>query len=903
MAISDLTSPTAVKQAIKECDFIGRAGFLRKYGFVAAQEYVLRYRGQAYDSKAIAGVAHGLQNPELGALKPNEFSGGIASGAAATRIFDLGFEVDGKKRGAKDWSLDECEQTAGAYFKCLQHKIRGEKFNRAAACNVVASQIGRTKGAIDYKFQNIDAILLEHDLPRLNNAVASNVQRLLRFVVLDPLAQYKVVFSEMPSTIPEPPDIKDVFVPVPRIDVSKPRLDAQNRANRVVVLDFALLDAQNRRLGKKGEEWVLALEHRRLTELGMTDLALGIRWVSESIGDGLGYDIESFDGSGNRLFIEVKTTNAGATVPFFISPHELAVAEHKNAAYRLYRVFNFCHEPRIFVIEGPLSKKLRLQTHLYSAVPVTNSLGYLGRLAHVEALKRYAEAEDAATIRGRLLERFKDERSPAIRWYIATHLVGGLSTEAVCTAIAKSFCDCEDFWPLRKRLGDMLLDSATLPSMDSAILLATLRDDALSVRWRAAELLRRTGIEPNLIEVIARELIENPCKHVRWRLVELIRDSGERSSQILIALLLGASSTHHWVQWHSLDMLRNSYTFSDILAVATSPRVHEHRGLLSSALQELCRCHPIDGSLSVIEQALTSSPDPILQANVIDGLRRTGVAALYVEALLRVLDGAHPAVRARAAQALGECGAHVPVLSPALSRHMDNDNDAVVRMWSARALISLGHVSTEAVESLLPFLTEREHGLTAWNSLVNAISQNDDFTHLLTGCDPADLSWLIAEDLAQGVLPTIGIKYWTEWMPISLPTRLGKNRATDRGIYHSWESHSHQVEGRQEKLLTQVCLHADWFLGIHLIWVADYILSATAAWDLRQSPASIEGREVGFLLQGGGNLWELPGMRKLGTAAKADRIDFLRCKSTHYPVFDIRRFVSPLKVFKADPTG
>src|SRR5690349_10260342 len=106
MALSDLTSPTAVKQAIKECDLIGREAFLRKYGFAAAREYTLRYQGKEYDSKAIAGVAHGLQNPELGPLKSNEFSGGTAPGAAATRIFDLGFEVEGKKRGARDWSLD-----------------------------------------------------------------------------------------------------------------------------------------------------------------------------------------------------------------------------------------------------------------------------------------------------------------------------------------------------------------------------------------------------------------------------------------------------------------------------------------------------------------------------------------------------------------------------------------------------------------------------------------------------------------------------------------------------------------------------------------------------------------------------------------------------------------------------
>ena len=42
---------------------------------------------------------------------------------------------------------------------------------------------------------------------------------------------------------------------------------------------------------------------------------------------------------------------------------------------------------------------------------------------------------------------------------------------------------------------------------------------------------------------------------------------------------------------------------------------------------------------------------------------------------------------------------------------------------------------------------------------------------------PVNLSPLIAEDLAQGTLPTIGVKYWARWMAIRLPTRNDGNRA------------------------------------------------------------------------------------------------------------------------------
>ncbi len=46
MALSDLTSPTAVKLAIEECDRLGREPFLHQYGFGFAREYLLRYGGK-----------------------------------------------------------------------------------------------------------------------------------------------------------------------------------------------------------------------------------------------------------------------------------------------------------------------------------------------------------------------------------------------------------------------------------------------------------------------------------------------------------------------------------------------------------------------------------------------------------------------------------------------------------------------------------------------------------------------------------------------------------------------------------------------------------------------------------------------------------------------------------------
>ena len=144
MSVSDLTSPTAIKLAIEECDRLGRDRFLRRYGFGHAREYTLRYQGLEYESKAIVGVAHGYQFPESGPLKFSEFNGGISISGAATKAFALGFEVEGKQRRPTDWTLEQCEAAVEAYFDCLRRKLAGQTFNRAKACRTLAEKLGRT---------------------------------------------------------------------------------------------------------------------------------------------------------------------------------------------------------------------------------------------------------------------------------------------------------------------------------------------------------------------------------------------------------------------------------------------------------------------------------------------------------------------------------------------------------------------------------------------------------------------------------------------------------------------------------------------------------------------------------------------------------------------------------------
>lgn len=95
MGIGRLTSRAAVLAAIRLYDELGQAEFLSRFGFGEARAYLLVHDGRSYDSKAVAGVAYGLQFPAEGTLSSAEFSGGIGPAGAATVLRNLNFEVHG----------------------------------------------------------------------------------------------------------------------------------------------------------------------------------------------------------------------------------------------------------------------------------------------------------------------------------------------------------------------------------------------------------------------------------------------------------------------------------------------------------------------------------------------------------------------------------------------------------------------------------------------------------------------------------------------------------------------------------------------------------------------------------------------------------------------------------------
>ena len=101
MSLADLTR-AGVRAAIEQFDRLGREEFLETAGgFSHAKAYFLEYDGRLYDSKAIAGYAHGIATGVP--LGPGDFSGGDK--AVAQRLGLLGFIV--RNLPNPSWTRDE----------------------------------------------------------------------------------------------------------------------------------------------------------------------------------------------------------------------------------------------------------------------------------------------------------------------------------------------------------------------------------------------------------------------------------------------------------------------------------------------------------------------------------------------------------------------------------------------------------------------------------------------------------------------------------------------------------------------------------------------------------------------------------------------------------------------------
>jgi hypothetical protein len=227
------------------------------------------------------------------------------------------------------------------------------------------AQIDRTHGSVEFKHQNVSAVLDELGLPWIPGY---KPRRNYQNTIFDAIDRYLTKHPDILDAVPNSPPhlFDDIFVAPPILTPANEQIPERLR-ELVRKFDPAERDQRNRSLGKAGEAFVLDLEQRRLTEAARTDLAKNVRWVAAEDGDGAGYDILSFSTGGEARLIEVKTTNGTARTPFFLTRNECALARERPTDWRIYRLHLFVKQPQIFTITPPLENAVNLRPETWRA--------------------------------------------------------------------------------------------------------------------------------------------------------------------------------------------------------------------------------------------------------------------------------------------------------------------------------------------------------------------------------------------------------------------------------------------------------------------------------------------------------------------------------------------------------
>jgi Domain of unknown function (DUF3883) len=274
--------------------------------------------------------------------------------------------ADQEKIG-KPWSDDELDAIVADYFSMLRAELSRQSYVKSHHSALLMEQVGRTHRSVEFKHQNISAVLEEMGLPWITGYKPKRNYQASIFAAIDRYlsSDQDIAYSQLPPRVLAVADDAVTFVDAPKLEAPSDRPWQLERLLKK--FDPVERDRHNRSLGRAGEEFVLELERKKFTKLERPDLLKKIRWVSAEDGDGAGYDILSFEPDGHELLIEVKTTNGAARTPFFLSENECQRAAASAESWRLYRVHLFAQNPRVFQIAPPLSETLNLRPDVWRA--------------------------------------------------------------------------------------------------------------------------------------------------------------------------------------------------------------------------------------------------------------------------------------------------------------------------------------------------------------------------------------------------------------------------------------------------------------------------------------------------------------------------------------------------------
>ena len=267
------------------------------------------------------------------------------------------------------WAKEEVKRIVADYFKMLLSELEGESFNKTDHRKILSPQLAnRSMGSIEFKHQNISAVMIDLGLPYITGyKPRGNYQGLLKETTETLLESSPELMHAIKMDVDKDAELQDIdnildaFVlpPAPQnnsTSVCENQAGYGETESNFSKINYLEREARNTSLGAAGEKFVLEYEKTRLMSIEKFNFVDRIEQVSETRGDWAGYDIRSFNDNGSDRFIEVKTTRYGIETPFFVTKNELGFSTKNSLDYNLYRVFSFRKAPKLFMLQGRLDK-------------------------------------------------------------------------------------------------------------------------------------------------------------------------------------------------------------------------------------------------------------------------------------------------------------------------------------------------------------------------------------------------------------------------------------------------------------------------------------------------------------------------------------------------------------------
>lgn len=235
----------------------------------------------------------------------------------------------------------------------LCQELAGRSFNKSKLHRRLSVLLKeRSEKAVEFKLQNITAVLhgmgelwIEGYKPRFNfqdplvPVVKRHLEKNREYLI-------KVALERQAGILTQPQEIEVSRSPALPGKLTPKGLDKVYEVSQN--FDVAARDKYNRDLGHEGERRVFEHEKLVLRKAGLDSLADEVVWVSRDVGDGVGYDIESYAPDRRKRLIEVKTTNGYERTPFYVTRNEKRVSQEKCDEWCLFRLWDFSRKPKAF---------------------------------------------------------------------------------------------------------------------------------------------------------------------------------------------------------------------------------------------------------------------------------------------------------------------------------------------------------------------------------------------------------------------------------------------------------------------------------------------------------------------------------------------------------------------------